>query len=415
MDRLSNLASQLAPNDASAVSKLLEKHPDDVVIVGAYRSALTKGGKGGFKDTTAADILTAVLKGLIERTGVDPKYLGDVCVGNVLAPGSGVTEHRAACLAAGIPYSVPYISINRQCSSGLMSVDHIFKGIKTGDIDAGIGGGVESMSINFGPGSVSEFSDFLANHEEGKKCLIPMGVTSENVAEAYGVTRKMQDEFAADSYRKAEAAQKAGKFKEEIIPIKTKFIDPKTEQVSEIVVSEDDGIRPGVTPESLSKIRPAFKKDGTTHAGNASQISDGAAAVLLARRSFAQKQGWPIVGKFVDCAVVGVPPEVMGVGPAVAIPAVLERNGLTKDDVDIYEINEAFASQCLYSVLDCKIDPAKVNPNGGAIAFGHPLGCTGSRQIATLIQEFKQYNKKIGLTSMCIGTGMGAAAIITAE
>lgn len=338
MERLSSLASQLAPNEASASEKLFEKHPDDVVIVGAYRSALTKGGKGGFKDTTGADILVAVLKGLIERTGIDPKLLGDVCVGNVLAPGSGVTEHRAACLLAGIPYSVPFLAINRQCSSGLMSVDHIYKSIRSGDIDAGIGGGVESMSFNYGPNSVSEFSETMANDSEAKKCLIPMGITSENVATEYGITRAQQDEFAAASYQKAEAAQKAGKFKDEIIPIKTKIVDPKTDETKEIVVSEDDGIRGGVTPASLSKIKPAFRKDGTTHAGNASQISDGAAAVVLARRSFAQKNGWPIVGRFADCAVVGVPPELMGVGPAVAIPAVLKRNGLTKDDVDIYEI-----------------------------------------------------------------------------
>ncbi|KAK9238677.1 Thiolase, N-terminal domain-containing protein [Lipomyces kononenkoae] len=414
-ERLSALASHIAPNAASAVSKITEKHPDDVVIVAAYRTALTKGGRGGFKDTAASDLLVGVLKGLLDRTKIDPKLIDDIGVGNVLAPGAGVTEYRAASLVAGIPHTTPVYAVNRQCSSGLIAVLQTANAITSGTIDIGIGAGVESMSSQYGPASVSQFSELLQGHEEAKKCQIPMGITSENVAQKYGLTRKEQDDFAAASYQKAEAAQKAGRFKSEIIPLKVKIIDPKTEEEKEIVVDQDDGIRYGVTAESLSKIKPAFSKTGSTHAGNASQVSDGAAAVLLTRRSVAQKLGLPIIGKFVDGTVVGVPPEIMGIGPAVAIPKILNRTGLSKDDVDIYEINEAFASQALYCVRAVGIDPKKVNPNGGAIAFGHPLGCTGARQIATLLAELKRSGKKIGVTSMCIGTGMGAASVIVAE
>ncbi|KAK9452623.1 Thiolase, N-terminal domain-containing protein [Dipodascopsis uninucleata] len=414
-ERLSALASHLSYKSAGGKASITEKHADDVVIIGAYRSAITKGGRGGFKDTAASDILCAVLRGLVERTKVDPKLIDDVAVGNVLAPGSGATEYRAASLAAGIPYTTPVYTVNRQCSSGLMAVLQIANAITAGTIDIGIGAGVESMSSNYGPGAVSEFSELLQGHEEAKKCQIPMGITSENVAKKFNISRTDQDAFAAASYQKAEQAQKAGRFQAEIIPIKTKIRDPKTDEIKEIVVDKDDGIRGGVTAESLSKIKPAFSKTGSTHAGNASQVSDGAAAILLARRSVAQKLGLPIVGKFVDGTTVGVPPEIMGIGPAVAIPKVLKRTGLSKDDVDIYEINEAFASQALYCIKDVGLNIAKVNPNGGAIAFGHPLGCTGARQIATILSELKRAKKTVGVTSMCIGTGMGAAAVIVAE
>ncbi|KAK9466204.1 Thiolase, N-terminal domain-containing protein [Lipomyces arxii] len=414
-ERLSAIAAHIAPQEASAASKITEKHPDDVVIIGAYRTALTKGGRGGFKDTAASDLLVGVLKGLLDRTKIDPAIIDDVAVGNVLAPGAGATEYRAAALIAGIPYTTPVYTVNRQCSSGLMSVLQIANAISAGTIDIGIGAGVESMSSNYGPGATSEFSELLQGHAEAKKCQIPMGITSENVASKYHITRVDQDEFAANSYRKAGAAQKAGRFKDEIIPLTVKFVDPKTDESKQVVIDKDDGIRYGVTAESLGKIKPAFSKTGSTHAGNASQISDGAAAVLLARRSIAQQKGLPIIGKFVDGTVVGVPPEIMGIGPAVAIPKILKRTGLSKDDVDVYEINEAFASQALFSIQDVGIDINKVNPNGGAIAFGHPLGATGARQIATLLSELKRSGKKIGVTSMCIGTGMGAASVIVAE
>ncbi|KAK9478532.1 Thiolase, N-terminal domain-containing protein [Lipomyces japonicus] len=413
-DRLASLASHLASKKPSAVSKIVEKHPDDVVIVGAYRTAITKGGKGGFKDTAPCDLLVGVLKGLLEKTKIDPSLIEDVAVGNVLSAGAGAAEYRAAAIVAGIPYTTPVYSVNRQCSSGLISVINIANAISTGQITIGIGAGVESMSTQYGSPNAT-FSELLDSNPVAANCKIPMGITSENVATKYGLTRAEQDAFAAASYQKAEKAQKEGHFKSEIIPLKAKVVNPKTDETIEITVDKDDGIRFGVTAESLAKIKPAFSNTGTTHAGNASQVSDGAAAVLLVKRSVAQKLGLPIVGKFVDATVVGVPPEIMGIGPAVAIPKVLERTGLDKEDVDIYEINEAFASQALYSVKKIGLDLNKVNPNGGAIAFGHPLGATGSRQIATLLAELKRTDKKIGVTSMCVGTGMGAASVIVRE
>ena len=248
------------------------------------------------------------------------------------------------------------------------------------------------------------------------------------MAKKYNISRRAQDEFAASSYQKAEAAQKAGLFDAEIYPLTVKVTDPKTGEETSVTVKKDDGVRPGTTVESLSKLKPAFSKDGSTHAGNASQVSDGAAAVILARRSVAEKHGLPIIGKFVAGTVVGVPPAIMGIGPAVAIPKLLNKTGLTVDDVDIFEINEAFASQALYSVQvtfpSCrlglivqhlKIPLEKVNPKGGAIAFGHPLGTTGARQISTLLTELKRTGKKVGLTSMCVGSGMGMAALFVAE
>jgi len=280
-----------------------------------------------------------------------------------------------------------------------------------GQIDIGIGAGVESMTQNYGAGVMPEkFSDAVMENEEAADCLMPMGITSENVAKQFGIDRKKQDDFAAKSYQKAFKAQQEGKFKSEIVSVK--FND---EDGNERVVDKDDGIRDGVTAESLSKLKPAFAKDGCTHAGNASQVSDGAAAVILARRSVAKKLGLPIIGKWITGAVVGVPPNVMGIGPAFAIPKVLELAGLSKEDVDIFEINEAFASQAVYSVEKLGLDYAKVNPNGGAIAMGHPLGATGSRQIATILAEAKREKKQILVTSMCVGSGMGMASIVVSE
>lgn len=265
------------------------------------------------------------------------------------------------------------------------------------------------------PGAVTEFSDLLNSHTEAANCRVPMGQLSEDMAKARNVSRTSQDAFAAKSYQKAIAAQKAGLFNQEILPVTVKYTDLKTDEEKTITVTMDDGVRDGITAESLAKIRPAFAKDGSIHAGNASQVSDGAAAVLLMKRSTANKLGQTILGKYVTSSIVGVPPLLMGLGPWKAIPVALRKAGIAKDDVDIWEINEAFASQCLYCATELGIDQAKVNPKGGAIAFGHPLGCTGARQISTLLYELKRTNQKIGVTSMCIGTGMGMAAVFVAE
>ncbi|KAJ5225658.1 acetyl-CoA C-acyltransferase [Penicillium chermesinum] len=411
--RLSQVSSHFSGKKGAA--GITEKHPDDIVVTCALRTALTKGGKGAFKDTAAADLLAGVFKAVINKSGIDPALVEDVAVGSVLPPGGGATEFRAAALVAGFPETTAVKSLNRQCSSGLQAIVDIANALKAGTIDVGIGAGVESMTSQYGPGAVTEFSELLESHPEAANCKVPMGVLSEDMAKARNVTRAAQDAFAASSYQKAEAAQKAGLFNEEIAPLEVKWTDPKSGEEKTITVKADDGVRPGMTVESLAKIRPAFAKDGSIHAGNASQISDGAAAVLLMKRSTAERLGQKIIGKYVAASVVGVKPLLMGIGPWKAIPVALEKAGITKEDVDIYEINEAFASQCVWCINELGLPAEKINPKGGAIAFGHPLGCTGSRQVSTLLTELKRTNKKVGVTSMCVGTGMGMAAVWVAE
>jgi len=240
-----------------------------------------------------------------------------------------------------------------------------------------------------------------------------MGITSENVASEFGITRAQQDQFACQSQARAARAQQQGLFKDEIIPV-TVTIKDKDGNASQVVVDKDDGIRE-TTLEALTKLRPAFKKDGSTTAGNSSQVSDGAAAILVMTRGEAKRRGLKPIGKFISYSVVGVPPYVMGIGPAYAIPSALKQAGLTVQDIDVFEINEAFASQALYSVQKLGIPQEKVNPLGGAIALGHPLGCTGARQISTLIYQLRRTNSRYGVVSMCIGTGMGAAGVFEAE
>ncbi|KAK0628888.1 3-ketoacyl-CoA thiolase peroxisomal a precursor [Bombardia bombarda] len=417
LDRLSALGNQLsgATSSAGGRAKILEKNADDIVVTACLRTAITKGGKGQFKDTYAADLMAGALRGIIERSGINPALVEDICVGTVLAPGGGATEMRAATLVAGFPESVSVRTLNRQCSSGLQACVDVANQIGAGMIEIGIGAGVESMSTQYGPGAVSEFSDLLESHPEAANCKVPMGVLTEAMARDRNISRASQDAFAAASFQKAVKAQAAGLFRDEIMPLKVKFEDPKTGETKEIVVDRDDGIRDGVTAESLGKIRAAFAKDGSVHAGNASQVSDGAAAVLLMKRSTAERLGQTIIGKYVAASIVGVKPLLMGIGPWKAIPKVFELTGLTKDDVDVFEINEAFASQCLWCANELGIPQEKINPKGGAIAFGHPLGCTGARQVSTLLYELKRTGKQVGVTSMCVGTGMGMAAVWVAE
>ncbi|KAG1462811.1 hypothetical protein G6F56_005435 [Rhizopus delemar] len=412
--RLQQVSSHLAPSDQIA-NKVGVKSPEDIVIVGALRTAITRARKGGFKDTLPEEMLAGVLKGLIEQTKVDPAVVNDIVVGNVLPPGGGATNARMATLYAGFPENSAVNTVNRQCSSGLQAVVQVATAIQAGLIEVGIGAGVESMTKNYGAASLSATSETIAdNCPAAADCLLPMGITSENVAAEFKVTRNKQDAFAAESHRKAVEAQKNGWFKSEIVPLEAVVTD-KDGKETKVVVDRDDGVRPGTSPETLAKLKPAFDENGSTTAGNASQVSDGAAAVLLMKRKTAQKYGLPIVGKYITSAVVGVPPKIMGVGPAYAIPVAVERAGLRLEDVDVYEINEAFASQAVYSVEKLGIPIEKVNPKGGAIAFGHPLGCTGARQIATLLPELKRQNKKVGVTSMCIGSGMGMAAVFESE
>ncbi|CAI9761325.1 unnamed protein product [Fraxinus pennsylvanica] len=386
---------------------------DDVVIVAAYRTAICKSKRGGFKDTLPDDLLATVLKALIERTNLNPAEVGDIIVGTVLAPGSqrGI-ECRMAALYAGFPDTVPIRTVNRQCSSGLQAVADVAAFIKAGFYDIGIGAGLEVMTID-NIERIQKVNPRVNSFAQARDCLLPMGITSENVAERFGVTRQEQDQAAVMSHKRAAAASASGKFKDEIIPVSTKIVDPRTGEEKHVTISVDDGIRPNTNMTDLAKLKPAFNKNGSTTAGNASQVSDGAGAVLLMKRSLAMEKGLPILGVFRSFSAVGVDPAVMGVGPAVAIPAAVKSAGLELDDIDLFEINEAFASQFVHCCKKLNLDSEKVNVNGGAIALGHPLGATGARCVATLLNEMKRRGKdcRFGVISMCIGSGMGAAAV----
>ncbi|XP_038654489.1 3-ketoacyl-CoA thiolase, peroxisomal [Scyliorhinus canicula] len=385
----------------------------EVVVVHGVRTAIGKAKKGSFKDTGPGELLSAVMLAVLRDVGLQPHHLGDICVGNVLQPGAGAFMARVAQFSSGIPESVPVYSVNRQCSSGLQAFINIAGGIRNGSYDIGLACGVESMSRRSAGGvdNLGDISSRMMDNEKARDCLIPMGITSENVAERFGISREKQDIFAMASQQKAAKAQRTGTFAAEITPVQTTIRDEAGNERT-ITVTQDDGIRASTTLAGLGKLRPAFKENGTTTAGNSSQVSDGAAAVLVARHSTAVELGLPILGVLRSYAVVGVPPDVMGIGPAYAIPAALEKAGLTVNDIDVFEINEAFASQALYCVEKLGLPMEKVNPNGGAIALGHPLGCTGTRQIVTLLNELKRRGKRgYGVVSMCIGTGMGAAAV----
>mmetsp|Transcript_56984 Transcript_56984/g.105361 ORF Transcript_56984/g.105361 Transcript_56984/m.105361 type:complete len:427 (-) Transcript_56984:127-1407(-) len=404
----------MAPTSASMSSA--GKADDDVVICCALRTPLAKANRGSFKDMPPEDLLAPVFKAVVAQTKVDPKVVGDIKIGNVSCPGAAALTTRMSQFMGGIPHEVPLSTVNRQCSSGLQAVAEIASSIKAGVIDVGIAGGVESMSMfpMTAALDVNKISAGVLENEGAKACLMPMGITSENVAAKWQISRETQDEFAAASHAKAVAAQKAGLFDDEIVPVKA-IVKEKGGGTKEVLLKADEGPRADTTVKGLSGLKPAFKAGGSTTAGNSSQVTDGAALVLLARRSAAQKLGLPILARMRSYAVVGVEPTLMGIGPAYAIPAALDKAGVKVGDVDIYEINEAFASQATMSVDHLKIPAAKVNPKGGAIALGHPLGCTGARQIATLLPELKRTGKRLGVVSMCIGTGMGAAGVFESE
>ncbi|KAG2522501.1 hypothetical protein BBO99_00005840 [Phytophthora kernoviae] len=382
MDRINRLRSHVSQGSPAPVNP-----EEDVVIVSALRTPITKARRGGFKDTTPDVLLSHVLQAVLKQAKVDPKLVGDVVVGNVLQPGSGAGMARMAQLAAGIPHTVPLHTLNRQCSSGLQAVANVTAAIKAGYYDIGIAAGVECMSLaGIGKDVPTVNWERIGAVQDAMDCTVPMGITSENVAEKYGITRTKQDELAALSHEKAAAAQANGWFKEEITPVSTTIKD-KDGNEKAVIISQDDGVRAGTTVEKLGKLRSAFKEGGSTTAGNSSQVSDGAAAVLLMRRSVAKKMGLPILGRFVSFAVAGVPPALMGIGPAFAIPEALQKANLTMDQIDVFEINEAFASQATYCIEKLGIPIEKVNPKGGAIALGHPLGCTGMGAAAVFERE----------------------------
>jgi acetyl-CoA acyltransferase 1 len=447
MQRVQKLAAQLtAANESSGFTKdwdyrsvaqpgqtigtLGVKSPDDVVVISAVRTAMGKGNKGSFKDTRPEDMLVPVLAAAIDRAGIKKSDVDDIVVGNCNP--NGFAGPAAAKFMAGFPESVSWAATNRACSSGLSAIVNIAGEIRAGIIDVGIGAGVEKMTSAGGTTGRNLMKEAAkAGAKEAAKpaakkkptvnpkitaqplardTLIPMGITSENVAERYGITREEQDKLGFLSQDKASKAQKAGWFDSEIVPVTT-TVEDKDGNETTVVVDKDEGIR-ATTPESLAKLPPAFKKGGTTTAGNSSQVTDGAAAVLLMRRATATKLGVTPLASLRSTALVGVPPDVMGIGPAYAIPEVLKKANLQVADIDVYEVNEAFASQAMFTAKKVGIPLEKLNPVGGAIALGHPLGCTGARQVATLLPQFKrQAGSKYGITSMCMGTGMGMAAL----
>ncbi|KAK3799504.1 hypothetical protein RRG08_052689 [Elysia crispata] len=398
----------LAQQPSAALPNYQEKS-DDIVIVSALRTPIGKGKRGSFKDTYPDDLLAAVFKAVIKDAKLSPDEIDDICVGNVSDPKSAVSA-RLAQVLSGIPESVPCCTTNRQCSSGLVACMNIAANIKSGFYNIGIGAGVESMSMyGMGLGDWKP-NPKMAESKEGMDLTLPMGITSENVAARFNVSRQDQDEFGLKSQLKAKKAWDEGLFDAEVVPVTTLVKDHNDDEKT-VTVYKDEGIRP-TTIENLQKLKPAFKQNGTTTAGNSSQVSDGAAAVVIMKRCEAQRRGLPILGILRSFAVKGCPADIMGIGPAVAIPLALKQSGLTVNDIDIFEINEAFASQCLYCARELGIPLEKLNPKGGAIALGHPLGCTGARQIATLLHELKRRGRRsCGVVSMCIGTGMGAAAV----
>ncbi|EXJ80693.1 acetyl-CoA acyltransferase [Capronia epimyces CBS 606.96] len=403
------------------LKQILSKQPTDVVILSSLRTPVTRAVKGGFRDAYDHELLSHVLRAtLAANPNLDPAKIDDVAVGVVLAELGGSKAARMAQLHAGFNERTPLHTINRACSSGLAAVTSIGNMITGGQIDIGIGAGMESMTKNYGSKAIPTMLwDELRNSpvEIAPDCIMPMGLTSENVAKRYGVSRADQDAFAVESHRRASHAQKTGLFNSEIIPVKVKQYQPEHPDAppQEVVVDKDDGIRHDASLEKMAKLKPAFAQDGSSTAGNSSQVSDGAAATLLMRRSTATELGLSksIIGKWAGTQTVGCLPDEMGVGPAVAIPKLLDYTGLKVDDVNIWELNEAFASQALYCVRKLGLDLEKVNPRGGAIALGHPLGMTGTRQLATLMPQLNE--GQVGVVSMCIGTGMGMAGLFVRE
>ena len=389
----------------------------EIVIAGACRTALGKFG-GSLSGVPAVELGAIVIKEAINRAGIKPEDVDEVLMGNVLQAGLGQSPARQAAVKAGIPVEVPALTVNNVCGSGLKVVNMAAAMIEAGDAEVMVVGGMENMSAAPYAMPQGRFG-YRMNNGTLVDVMINdglwdafnnyhMGITAENVAEQYGVTREMQDEFAAWSQQKCEAAQKAGKFDEEIVPVPVKV----KKEIVEFKV--DEFPRQGVTAEGLAKLKPAFKKDGTVTAANASGINDGAAALVIMTAEKAKELGVKPMAKFVAGASAGVDPSIMGVGPIYATRKVLAKANMTIDDLDLIEANEAFAAQSVAVANELGLDKAKVNVNGGAIAIGHPIGASGCRILVTLLYELKHSGKKTGLATLCIGGGMGVATIVEA-
>ncbi|KAL4752383.1 hypothetical protein BDW72DRAFT_211977 [Aspergillus terricola var. indicus] len=396
----------------------LKRTPNDIILLSAVRSPITRAFKGGFRDSHPEDLLIPILQASLQRANIAPDSVNDVLIGNVLAELGFAKTGRTALNAAGFnPTKTTFHTVNRQCSSSLQAITHIAHAIAVGQMEVGIAGGVESMSRNYNParGIPRDVSPLLkeCGVKDATDCLLPMLVTSENVAKRYGVGRREQDQFAAESQRKAVLAQAEGRFSE-IVPVRTRRVNPESESETFEVVDRDDGVRQGVTVEKLAALKPVLE-GGASTAGNSSQISDGASITVLASRSWAESRGLRPIARFAGTQVAGCAPDEMGVGPIDAIKRLYKHSGISQSDVDVFELNEAFASQSIHCIRELGIDMAKVNPNGGAIALGHPIGATGARQTATLLAELARSDKEAGVVSMCASTGMGVASLFIRE
>ena len=386
----------------------------EAVIVYAARTPVGKGKRGGLATVRPDELATAVVLALLARTpGLDPKEIDDVILGCAFPEGEqGLNMARMVGLRAGLPDSVPGETINRYCSSGVQSIAHAAYAILAGQIDVAIAGGVESMSMvpmmgykfSVNPHFAAELPHYYTN----------MGLTAENVAVKYKISRQEQDAFAFRSHQRAAAAVNSGKFDPELVPIDVELKEMGADGkpvTRNFTVKRDEGPRADTSLEALAKLKPAFKEGGTVTAGTSSQVSDGAAGVVIMSSEKARVLGLKPLARFMAFAVGGVPPEVMGIGPVVAIPKALKLAGLSLNEIDLIELNEAFAAQSVAVAREVGLDMEKVNVNGGAIALGHPLGCTGAKLTTQLIYEMERRKSKYGMVSMCIGGGMGAAAI----
>jgi acetyl-CoA acyltransferase len=386
----------------------------DVVIVSSVRTAVGKSGKGTLRVTRPDDLAATAIKGALEREPqVDPKAIEDVILGCATPEAEqGMNVARIASLRAGLPVEVSAMTINRFCSSGLQAISLAADSIMAGRAEIAIGGGVESMSmIPMGGHKVSANPWLVGNYPDA---YLSMGLTAERLAKRFGITREQADEFSLNSHKKALAAIQAGRFEDEIVPVPVSFTTPNGSKPKRIDITfkVDEGPRADTTMEALSALRPAFHAKGTVTAGNSSQTSDGAAASVLMSADKARQLGIKPLARFVAFATAGYKPEEMGLGPVYAIPKVLKMTGLKLEDISVFELNEAFAAQALSVIKEAGLDTSKINPNGGAVALGHPLGCTGAKLTATIIRELKRSNGKYGIVTMCIGGGMGAAGII---
>lgn len=392
----------------------------DAYVAAAVRTPVGKAPRGMFRNTRPDDLLAHALKAALARApGLDPAAVDDVIIGCAIPEAEqGMNVARIGLLLAGFPNTVSGVTVNRFCSSGLQAVSMAADRIRLGEADIMIAGGTESMSMIPMGGNKIAMNEHLFDRDENIGIGYGMGITAEKVARQWKVSREAQDQFATESHRKALAGIESGEFKDEIAPY---TIDEKVPDLSAHgikhqtrVAAVDEGPRPGTTPEVLAKLKPAFAADGSVTAGNSSQTSDGAGAVILASEAGLKRFNLQPLARFLGFAVAGVPPEIMGIGPKFAIPKVLKQIGVKQDDLAWIELNEAFAAQSLAVINDLRLDASKINPLGGAIALGHPLGATGAIRTATLVHGLRRRKQKYGMVTMCIGTGMGAAGVFEA-